>query len=463
MNRRFSSGVVLLVLLGLANAAGVAAAAPPPARAAAPWLLVSDLHFDPFDDPALDADLVRSPEGAWHGIFARSAAPPSGYFEDTNFALLEAALAAMRARTAEPAVVIVAGDFLAHEFPKRFAAVPGSSPAAYDGFVDKTIAFLAQELGTAFPRAQFVVTLGNNDGYCDDYAGTPGSPFLAHMAAAFAPLVNRDGRAPDFVRDFSRAGYYSAELPGPAGAQILALDSVYWSAKYQNSCGVPGADPGAQELAWLAARTSSRPAPGACRWFLTHIPPAIDQYSSLRAGRPVPFLQEGAAHRLLALTAAARPATFVFGHVHHASFEIVGPGDGSGVPGLVVPSISAVQGNDPAFVVADVSPAGIVSDFTTYALPLAEPGKAWTFEYDFDGAYGASAFTTPELVSLQARLAGDPALWRRYASYYNSGSTTAAVVPATWPWYWCGDFELESAAYAACVSNLLPQGSQPNR
>jgi hypothetical protein len=422
---------------------------------------MSDLHFDPFDDTTLTADLRKSPASAWHAILGRSPSAPSGYFRDTNFALLESALAQMRSRAPEPPVVIVAGDFLAHEFPKRFAdAAPGASSADYDAFVDKTIAFLAGELNAAFPHAQFLVALGNNDGYCDDYAATPGSPFLAHMAAAFAPLVDRDARAPGFVRAFSQAGYYTAELPGAAGAQAVVLDSVYWSAKYHNACGAADSDPGGAELKWLAALPAARP--GAYRWFVTHIPPAIDQYSSLRAGRAVPFMQAAAARRLVALTAAARPAAFIFGHVHHASFEIVGPGDGSGVPGLVVPSISAVQGNDPAFIVADVAPGtGAVNDVTTYALPLETPGAAWTFEYDFDGAYGTTAFDAPDLVALQARLAGDPALWARYARYYNSGSTTAAVVPATWPWYWCGDLELDAAAYGACVSNLLP--AQPAR
>lgn len=450
------------IVLGPVLAASPTSAAPAttvaPVRPAAPWLLVSDLHFDPFDDPALTGALAQAPVTGWHAILARSSAAPSGYFADTNFALLESALAAMRVRAPAPAVVVVAGDFLAHEFPKRFAAAdPGAAPGAYDAFVDKTLAFLASELDAAFPRAQFLVTVGNNDGYCDDYAATPGSPFLARMASAFAPLVDREGRAPDFVRDFSRAGYYAATLPGAPGAQALVLESVYWSAKYQNACGEAGSDPGAAELDWLAGRVAARAAPGAYRWFVTHIPPAVDQYSSLRAGRPVPFLNDVAARRLVALTAAARPAAFVFGHVHHASFEIVGPGDGSGVPGLGVPSISAVQGNDPAFIVADVAPeSGVVRDFTTYVLPLETPGAAWTFEYDFDGAYGAAAFDAPDLIALQARLGSDPALWARYARYYNSGSTTAAMVPATWPWYWCGALELESAAYAACVSNLLP-------
>lgn len=454
---RTATSLALAFALFVASA-GAACAATPPAR----WLLVSDLHFDPFGDPALPGALVQAPAGAWHAIFEKSAAAPSGYFHDTNFALLESALAEMRAQVPAAPVVVVAGDFLAHGFPAKFAAAePGASPAVYDAFVDKTIAFLAGELGAAFPQAQFIVTLGNNDGYCDDYAGTAASPFLARMAAAFEPLVDRGGRAPGFLRDFSRNGYYVTTLPGAPGAQAIVLDSVYWSAKYDKPCGGAGGDPGAAELDWLAA-TISAPAP-AYRWFVTHIPPAMDPYSSLVANRPVPFMREAYAGRLRALATAAHPSAFLFGHVHHPSFEIVGPGDGTGVPGLILPSISAVQGNDPAFVAADVAPStGVLTDFTTYALALGTPGAAWQREYDFDAAYGTAAFDTPDLDVLQIRLASDPALWARYAAYFNSGSAVATIAPGTWPWYWCGAFELAAAPYAACVANLVPaRSSEP--
>ena len=95
---------------------------------------------------------------------------------------------------------------MGHKFPQQFAQyVPGAPAGVYDAFVDKTIAFLAAEFNATFPRAQFLITVGNNDGYCGNYMSTPGSPFLAHMAAAWEPLVNRNGSAPNFVsRVFDR-------------------------------------------------------------------------------------------------------------------------------------------------------------------------------------------------------------------------------------------------------------------
>jgi len=247
-------------------AQGVPASSPtaPHAGSTAPWLLVSDVHFNPFDDAALVDALDRAPVMHWRGIFERGGAATSTFFTDTNYALLRSALKAMQTKAPAPPVVAVAGDFLAHEFPAQYArAEPGRTQADYERFVDKTIAFLASQFDAAFPSAQFVITLGNNDGYCGDYRSTPSSPFLQHMADAWQPLVDRGGAAPDFRRDFPAAGYYTATLPaaGTARAQAVVLNSVVWSAKYGNACGDTGSDPGSAELDWLIR--TLQPSPGA--------------------------------------------------------------------------------------------------------------------------------------------------------------------------------------------------------
>jgi hypothetical protein len=167
-------------------------------------LLVSDVHFSRFDDPNLVGQLVQAPASGWHAILASSTRPLSPYFKDTNFALFESALAAMRSTLPDPPVVVIAGDSLGHYFPEQFAKlVPNAPPAVYQQFVDKSMAFLASEFDAVYPKAQFLITLGNNDGYCGNYKSTRNNPFLAHMAQAWLPLVNRNGTAPNFVRDFS--------------------------------------------------------------------------------------------------------------------------------------------------------------------------------------------------------------------------------------------------------------------
>ena len=445
-------------------AQGVPASSPtaPHAGSTAPWLLVSDVHFNPFDDAALVDALDRAPVMHWRGIFERGGAATSTFFTDTNYALLRSALKAMQTKAPAPPVVAVAGDFLAHEFPAQYArAEPGRTQADYERFVDKTIAFLASQFDAAFPSAQFVITLGNNDGYCGDYRSTPSSPFLQHMADAWQPLVDRGGAAPDFRRDFPAAGYYTATLPaaGTARAQAVVLNSVVWSAKYGNACGDTGSDPGSAELDWLAR--TLQPSPGAYRWLVGHIPPSFDQYSSLRADRPVPFMQPAYAARLtdVASAAGAHVATFLLGHVHHATFQIVGRPDASGVPALIVPSISPVQGSNPAFVTADVDETtGVIRDTTTFVLPLEVPNASWSKAYSFDAAYGRTAFDAPNLSALQTALGDSAALREVFAANYNSLSTVAAIAPTTWRWYWCADVYVRPADYAACVAAAAASG-----
>src|SRR4051812_16210705 len=190
-------GVVAIVVVVIAVASGGDGAGPgarsatTAARAVAPqtWLAVSDVHFDPFDGATKQVvkDLASSPPSAWGAIFAKLGRPLSGYLADTNYALLQSALGSMQQNAASAPGVVIGGDFLAHDFQGTYNSLASDqSQQAYEAFVDKTIAFLAGQFGAALPNAQFIVTLGNNDSYCGDYASEPGSTFLSSFARAWA-------------------------------------------------------------------------------------------------------------------------------------------------------------------------------------------------------------------------------------------------------------------------------------
>ncbi len=428
-------------------AAPVAPTAPPAAQT---WLFTSDWHFNPYDDPALVKDLVRAPATRWRTILERSHKPISPYFQDTNIALLESALGAMRAVVPNPPVVLIGGDSLAHKFRETFFALqPGAPEAAFDAFVDKTFAFLALEFDRTYPRAQFLITLGNNDGYCGNYKSTPKSPFLAHLAAAWNPLVDRNGMAPGFVREFSTGGYYTASLPSGPAMPAIVLNSVFWSSLYENACGERGSDPGAAELDWLTTHLSAKHP-----LLLTHIPLGIDEYASLNANHAVPLYKVAYTQRLLALLArkGVGPSAFVIGHIHHATFEVAPTGIGE-LGAMIIPSITPSQGNNPGFVLAVVNPSSpVIGDATTYVLPLGSQSPAWTKLYSFDQAYGLTAFDAANLLRLQARMAKNASVRKQFFYYYNSASTTATPAPEKWPWYWCGHVHLTPPPYATCLS-----------
>lgn len=439
-----------VLLAAACSSASTVAPAPTAPAASQTWLFTSDWHFNPYDEPTLVNELVRAPAAKWRSILERSSKPIAPYFQDTNFALLESALSAMRAIAPNPPVVLIGGDSLAHHFRDTFFKLePGAPESTYEAFVDKTMAFLAMEFDRTYPSARFLITLGNNDGYCGNYKSTPKSPFLAHMAAAWNGLVNRNGAAPGFVHDFSDAGYYTATLPSRPPTPAIVLNSVFWSALYENACGQRGSDPGATELDWLSAHLN-----GKHPLLLTHIPFGIDEYASLNANQPVPLYNVRYTRRLLGIFAAKGigPSAFVIGHIHHATFEIAPTGIGT-LGAMVVPSITPSQGNNPAFVLAQIEPSGpLIADTTTYVLPLGLPSPAWTKLYSFDEAYGLTAFDAANLLQLQARMAKNAGVRRRFFHYYNSASTTATPAPGKWPWYWCGHVHLTPPPYAACLA-----------
>ncbi|MGA9876264.1 MAG: metallophosphoesterase [Solirubrobacteraceae bacterium] len=421
-----------------------------------PWLLVSDIHFTPFvgADKATIAKLEAAPVSDWAGILAAEGNTPSGYGQDTNDALLSGSLATMQNAAPSPPVVIIAGDLLAHDFEQTYDGLaPHPTQASYDAFVDKTFTYLAERFNAAFPLAQFVLTLGNNDSYCGDYRATPRSAFLAHTAQEWEPLVDRNGRAPDFASSFPKLGSYVARLPG-SNLDAIALDDVFWSRKYDNACGSRTEDPGAEQAKWLAATMKHLPA-SEHALLVTHVPPGIDVYGTLHgSGAPVPLLGSSGQESMLRALRKGRVRALIFGHLHMSTYRL-----SRDTPMLGVPSISPVNGNNPAFLSATVDPDGTIADYTAYALQLGASTPQWQREYDFRETYGLPAFDGPSLKRLQGLLKDDAALRADYEHYYVSGGKHP-ISDAEYPAYACGSVALQVTAFATCWHPVYKSGKR---
>jgi hypothetical protein len=439
--RWVTAALAALVLLG-------AGAATADARAQR-WVFVTDVHFTPFlnADHALIAQLQGAPVRRWTAILRARGGALSPPDQDTNFALLQASLRAMRRAAPRPPVVVLTGDLLGHDFQKSYASLmPESSAQDLATFTDKTIAFLAQRFDATYPHAQFVLTLGNDDSVCGDYESTPDSPFLAHTARAWAPLVNRHRRAPGFVSSFRRLGSYTAALP-IRGVRAVSVDDVFWSAKYDNACGTAGQDPGLQQANWLIRAMQTVPR-GQRAWITTHIPPGIDVFATLDgAGPPIPLLSAGGQAALFQALDTGRVAELIFGHLHMSTYRV-----GHGTPMLGVPSISPYFGNDPAFLTASVRRDGIIGDYTAYALDLARPGASFAREYDFGDTYGLPAFDVASLQKLGPLLAANAGLRSAYEHSYVSGGQDP-ISEAQYPAYACGTTAFDPSAFAACLAS----------
>jgi hypothetical protein len=232
------------------------------AAAPAPWLFVSDIHLEP----------------------AAPNARLAGFGHDTNGALLDAAIAEMRRVDPRAPVVVIDGDYLGHTFHWADA--------------ETVMSDLARRFDAAFPHAQFVIALGNEDSDCGDYETAPRSAFLRAVARAWEPLVNRGGAAPAFAATFARDGSYTARLPVP-GLRAVIIDDVYWSWRYHSCLPVTG-NPAAETIDDLRRGLRAARAPA---WVVLHIPPGIDAFSSAHLAHRlavVPFLKPRARDALLA-------------------------------------------------------------------------------------------------------------------------------------------------------------------
>ena len=414
-------------------------------------LSVSDLHFNPFADPALVPKLEAADSSQWEAIFESSSATafsPSG--SDVNDPLLQSALGEMRKQVQSPAFVLISGDFLAHRFDQTYQQyATDKSQAAYSAFVTKTIAYLASTFAKTYPGVRIYPTLGNNDSDCGDYAVAPGGAFLAGFRNAWRPIVG----AASFDRRFAAGGYYHADVPRLRRVRVIVLNTNFFSTKYQNPCGTPVPDPGAAELEWLDAELALARREGKHVWLLFHIPPGIDVYDTVEYGGSCPnvktqsFWKDQYTHEYLRIVAAYRRTILgaFAGHTHQDEFRFAGHDFVH-----ITPSISPVFGNNPAFEEMEVTRGGEIANITAWHLPNVT--LPWVREYSFDEAYGKRRYDGATLTQLAAAVAADPTTREKYFTYSSSGnakSTGEALV--AWQSYWCGLRAMTGPAMTACA------------
>ncbi len=485
---------------------------PAPARAAVsatiPALFLSDIHFDPFLDPAKAATLNAAPAADWPRILAAppgtvlTAAQQSAYAAcasdkdpstDTSYALWRSALGELRKTAASSRFVVISGDLLAHKFDCKYKAlVPGATDAGYLAFTVKTVGYVLTTLRAALPGVPIYTALGNNDSGCTDYALDPQhDAFLAGLAplvAEAADLAPADRAAAE--RDFAALGAFNAPLTALPHTRIVSLDDLYLSAKYATcSTGARDPAPGAAAVAWLRMQLDSARTAHDRVWFVGHIPPGVDLYATARkltnvcgGAKPTMFLgSEELAQTLAAYSDVVRLA--LFGHSHDDELRLLTPIDLSsrpkagrstaeverpavtgiaGVPIKIVASITPIHGNRPTFTLARVNAASAtLVDYTV--MMASDPTQspiAWAPEYTYSTAYREPAFDPASLTALIAGFQGDPgdklpASQAYIRNYFPAEAATAeaysAVISAAWQPYACSLNHDSAKSFAACA------------
>ena len=465
--------------------------------------MLSDIHFDPFHDPAKFDRLSAAPVEDWDAILSAAASPTmaSAFTHlqatcgskgiDTPYPLLHNSLLVAHNHLAHPAFITVSGDLMAHAFDCRFHALaPQATEAGYSAFAAKTIAFVALQLRQRFPATPIYLALGNNDSGCADYRETPNSAFLQADAQTFANAAISPANRTSILATFSTLGDYTVQLPAPmAHTRLIVLQDIFDSKKY-NTCPGQKVDanmtPSEIQIAWLHDQLTQARDHHEHVWVMAHIPPGIDAYNTLRSGidvcagkTPTQFLRSEA----LADTLAAFPDIIrlaLFGHTHMDEIHLIRTAadpKSEGVPTKLVPSISPVDGNNPAFTIAEIEPqTATLKDYVVYAAnsqaasAWIEP-PAWREEYRYSTAYHLPDFSSASVIRLTNRFLEDktgtsPFELNFETNYFvNDGSLSATLKAAAlqfvWSKYACSLAQSSIAGYTACACPAATPASQP--
>lgn len=438
-------------------------------------LSLSDIHFNPFYDTAIVGQLNRSDYRRWKAIFSNSRIRGyGGYSADTNYNLLNSALGYARRVSPRPDFVIIAGDFLAHNFQSTYVSLTGNhDPAALESFIDKTIAFITLMIEERFPNTPVYPALGNNDSYCGDYNIDPGGPFLARTARTWKGLIKERANTSSFLQTFPASGSYVVSVPRGKGHRLIVLNTVFLSRDYENKCGDPKANPARDELSWFEAQLRKAAAGREKVWLLSHVPPGVDVYSSIESNPSDPFKNPltyyGGTYNQQFLDLVNRYASTISysfaGHTHMDSFQLVNQSISQRAVGAlsVTPAISPIYGNNPGFKVFTYDrQSSALIDYSTYYVNLGAAGvqgagaERWVKEYDFGATYKKASL---DPLSLQAAYLLMPIDYQGYLTsyekFYNvSDTANPAVTKTNWPAYWCGIGYLTPARYKGCQQML---------
>jgi sphingomyelin phosphodiesterase acid-like 3 len=204
-----------------------------PTTANFPVVVFSDLHSHPFYDPNLTTypTLCTSADSSeWASLFQGSAVKTASLWgTDTNYPLLQLALASIKQNLGASPLVIYTGDLIGHNFQSSYYQYcqgllpPNQSPspqqvADMQAFTDKTVVFVTSQIRAAVGNLPVLFTVGNIDSYTG-YG--PDNTFLANTAETFytqffSGTVNHQ----TFINTFTSGGYYSAQ---PLGSNLVVI------------------------------------------------------------------------------------------------------------------------------------------------------------------------------------------------------------------------------------------------
>jgi sphingomyelin phosphodiesterase acid-like 3 len=445
--------------------------------------MMSDLHFDPFHDPAKVPLLVKAPLSQWKSILATPQSPdqPVRFAAiqeacnakesmDTPYALLQSSLTAAKAQAPKAGFITVSGDLLVHDLDCRYRAAMGLPASTTDdqslsaAFAEKTTVFVMNQVEATFPNIPVYMALGNNDSRCNHNRMDSHDEYLRSSAAAVLAGLRGVNAAEKALalRTYQSAGYYAVTMPTPMQhTRLIVVDDIYMMPKYTN-CEAAEDNKGEQEQStWLQKELESAHQKNQRVWLLGHLPPTVNADSSLSAkgsfcatGKTVRFqATDDLASQIMANADTIKLG--IFGHTHMDELHLL-RGASASVPVKVIASVSPVDGNLPSFTVGIVDPASAtLADYSVYkASNTTGVETLWAQEYSFNATYSEAGFSSASLSDLIDRMHADKKGTgkesRAYQEHFLKGSSGKKLSPS-WPGYVCSLDNATAQRFKSCV------------
>jgi sphingomyelin phosphodiesterase acid-like 3 len=163
----------------------------------------------------------------------------------------------------------------------------------------------------------------------------------------------------------------------------------------------------------------------------------------------------------------------LFGHTHMDEFRAITTPAGT-IPAKLVPSITPVNGNNPAFTLAAIDPTtATLQDYTVYsasnptgdANPWDHNDTTWSEEYRFSTTYHLPDLAGPSLAKLTGSFVSDKSgtsdVSKAYQQFFYAGdpaaasglkgSAKAAAMQIVWPLYACAITHADTAGFRTCA------------
>lgn len=353
-------------------------------------LIISDLHFNPIYDTVIKQQLLSTDVANWKQTFTASPLSSNNYAKfksDINYKSLESALDAMKKtfdnKHTRPRFIIITGDMLWHAGPVK--------PLSDIILLQKqALKFIAAEIRGRFPNTLVLPVLGNNDTDEGDNK-IQSAPFLNAFEEAWQT------NAPEaFDTSLSQTGYYASAIN--AGPDILIMNTNLVNPTAPEHAGD-------NMMTWLEEKLNTANQNGKKVWILMHIPPGMDGNTGRPLWQPV-YTQRflTAIGRYSGAAGNQTIKTMIAGHTHRNDFRIIYKNNVPINIIRVVPSVSPIFYNNPAFIVAGIDSVNkTISNQETWYFDLNNPQNQWNNHQTVEEAIGRGSTDPVQLAENLSR------------------------------------------------------------